>query len=218
MSPDGSRICLVAYSQEELYLVIMNEEGSILTIAPLAESMSSNSGRTVAAEDLSVIMRGGSSSGVFIYSGQTGELLHHWHGGELINRNKLVSPDGSYVSYFLTEDVYGNTFNYIIRSLPRGDILFNLELERETDSDSKWFVRDAVDLANNGSSLLFIVQNSTGRYVLVDRNGFILWLSRIRQFGHAYMDFCYMSDNGKSVTYSDGNFIYILNLNQVSDY
>jgi hypothetical protein len=195
----------------------MNEEGSVLTIAPLAESISSMGG-TIGDEDLSVIMRGGGSSGVFIYSGQTGELLHHWHGSELINRDKRVSPDGSCVSYFLTEDVYGNTFNYIVRSLPGGDISFNLELERETDSDGKWFVRDAVDLANNGSSLLFIVQNSTGRYVLVDRNGLILWLSPVRQFGHAYMDFCYMSDNGKNVAYSDGNNIYILSLNQVRDY
>ena len=217
MSSDGSRICLLARYQDEIHLVIMNEEGCVLSIASLAESISSMGG-TVADEDLSILMSGGSFSGVFIYSGQTGELLHHWHGSGLINRDKRVSPNGSYVSYFLTEDVYGNTFDYIVRSLPSADIPFDIELERESDSESKWFVRMAVDLANNGSSLLFIVQNSTGRYVLIDKNGLILWLSPVRRFGNAYMDFCYMSDNGMSVAYSDGYYIYILNLNHVSDY
>ena len=216
MSSDGSRICLLARYQDEIHLVIMNEEGCVLTLASLAESISSMGG-TIADEDLSILMRGGGSSGVLIYSGQTGELLHHWHGSGLINRDKRVSPNGSYVSYFLTEDVYSNTFDYIVRRLPGAEISFDIELERESDSESKWFVRMAVDLANNGSSLLFIVQNSTGRYILIDKNGLILWLSPVRRFGNAYMDFCYMSDNGMNVAYSDGYCIYILNLNLVSD-
>lgn len=217
MSPDGSRICLLAHYQDETYLMIMNEEGSVLNLASLAESMSSR-GRTVADEDLSVIMRGGGFSGVFIYSGSTGELLHHWHGSELINGEKRISPNGSYVSYFLTQDVYGTTFNYILRSLPGGDISFGIELEREADLEDEWFVRIGCDLANDGSSLFYLTQGNARRYVLVDQNGQVLWLSPVRYHSQYSLRFCYLSDDGQSVAYSDGYYIYILNLNQVTDY
>lgn len=209
MSPDGSRICLLSYYQDEKYLVVMNEEGRVLTIASLAES----SGGTVADEDLSVLMRGRGRSGIFIYSGQTGELLHHWHGSALINREKRVSPNGSYVSYFLTKDVYGTTFDYIVRSLPSGDISFDIELEREADSEDKWFVRIGRDLANDGSTLFYLTQGNARRYVLVDKSGMVLWLSPIRDHSQYSLLFCYLSDNGQSIAYFDRNFMYILNLN-----
>ncbi len=214
MSPDGSRICLLAHYQDEIYLVIMNEQGCILTLAPITESKSSM-GRTVTDEDLSVIMRGGSFSGIFIYSGQTGELLHHWHGSELINRTKQVSPNGSYVSYYLTEDVYGDTYNYIVRQLPSGVISFEFELDRETDTNGNWSIRIGCDLANNGSSLFYLDQGTARRYVLVDKTGMVQWLSPIRNRDQHSSLFCYLSDNGQSIAYSDHNFIYILNLNQL---
>lgn len=218
MSPDGSRICLMGKHQDELCLVIMNEEGSVLTLVPLTESESSM-GKTITDEDISVIMRGEGFSGVFIYSGQTGELLHHWHGSELINRARRLSPNGSYVSYFLTEDVYGDTYKYIIRELPNGVITFEHEIERETDTkNDTWSLRIGCDLADNGSSLFYLDQGTPRRYVLVDKKGMVLWLSPVRHHGCNDMLFCYLSDDGQNIAYSAGGFIYILNLNQVSDY
>ncbi|MCD4701690.1 MAG: hypothetical protein K8S24_07520, partial [Candidatus Aegiribacteria sp.] len=61
-------------------------------------------------------------------------------------------------------------------------------------------------------------QGNARRYVLVDKSGMVRWLSPIRDHDRNGMLFCYLSDDGQNIAYSAGGFVYILNLNQVSDY
>jgi len=222
ITSDGKRILVFSPSDSSTIACILNDDLRVIASGVISDfmvgSLMSQSNIDTSDDLVTIICSRQEEGGTLVFDLQSGVNLYFDEGGRYCS---ALSADGSIAAYTYIEEPRnimweGNSGSSInshhrVFNTDTGEVLYEYPGEI-----IDWAVRDIVDLASSGASLLMLNYNTADyrvRLALLSEDGQPIWLGPARRnisAGRAYSTLAAISEDGTRLICSDGRFIQVL--------